>query len=332
MIRRLDTYFRLGAYLLLLLLGGGLLAGCSVFGGSDPRWDTDVPEESKAFKASGGTWGPDGTQIAFEYTPDVINPDSGGVNQLWIADLEAGTRRPVTRGRVTGPDWGPDGEWIVFHTASIPHYLFKINVQGDSLVPLSGPGAPNPDLEDTVGGRWSPSGDRLLYAVSAGEDSGIYTMRPDGSSVEKIVAWSVLPSWFPDGNRIVYISWDQTVEQGSGRQKQIFVANADGTGIEKLTDLPSSGTVSCPSVSPSGTQIAFVYRGEDERPEVFLMRADGTNIRQVTGGPGLVDCPRWRPDGQKILFGRTIPNVFRSLYLLDVETLEVEPVFPAEEG
>jgi len=306
-----------------------LLIGCSVFGGEDPPWDTDIPEESKAFNASGGTWSPDGAQIAFEYTPDVINPDSGGVNQLWIADLEAGTRHPVMRRRVADPDWSPGGAWIVFHTASIPRYLFKITARGDSLVPLSGLGSPNPDLEDTVSGRWSPNGDRLLYAISAGEPRGVSIMKPDGAEARILIPYGVLPSWFPDGKRIVYVNWDQTVERGSGRRKQIFVANADGTRIKKLTDLPNSGTVSCPSVSPDGTQIAFVYRGEDRRPEVFLMRADGTNIHQVTGGPGLVNCPRRRPDGQKILFERTIPNVSRSLYLLDVETLEVEPVFPA---
>lgn len=168
-------------------------AACSMLGEDDPPWDTDIPE-SEALKASLGTWNPDGTQIAFEYTPQVLTTESGGIDQLWIADLETGERRPVTRSRVAAPDWSPDSAWFVFHTASIPHYLFKINARGDSLVQLSGPGSPNPDLEDTVTGRWSPSGDRLLYAVSAGEDSGIYTMRPDGSSVEKLVAWTASPS------------------------------------------------------------------------------------------------------------------------------------------
>ena len=224
-----------------------------------------------------------------------------------------------------GLDWSLDGEWFVFHTASIPRYLFKINVRGDSLVRLSGADSPNPDLEDTVAGRWSLSGDRILYAVSAGKPRGVSMMNLDGSGARILILYGVMPNWFPNGESIVYVNWDTTVEEG--RRRQIHRARADGAEIEKLTDLLDSGIINYPSVSLDGAHIAFVYRAEDQSAEVFLMRADGTDIRQVTQGPGIARSPEWHPNGEKILFERFIPNVSHHLYLLDVETLEVEPVF-----
>jgi Tol biopolymer transport system component len=60
------------------------------------------------------------------------------------------------------------------------------------------------------------------------------------------------------------------------------------------------------------------------------MDVNGENITQLTEGNGIAQRLEWHPDGQTILFTRFIPNVSDRMYLLDVQTREVEPVFPAE--
>jgi len=124
------------------------------------------------------------------------------------------------------------------------------------------------------------------------------------------------------------VNWDQRVEDTS-RRRQIFRVRADGTRIEKLTDLPRSDRIATPSVSPDSQQIAFIHRAADGTEEVYLMRSDGTDIRQITQGPGNAERPEWHPEGETIAFSRQLPDGSHRLHLLDVETLEVEPVFPA---
>ena len=300
-----------------------LLAGCSLLGGDeDVPWDTDIPE-SEAFEADLGEWSPDGKRIAFQHNAELTEPNPGLLDQLWIADLETGERHMVHTGRVLALDWSPDGEWFAFHSFSDPEYLFKVDVNGQRLTRLTGEDSPNPDLRYTVTGNWSPSGDRLLYTVVAGEPRGISVMNPDGSDTQLLVPYGIQGSWFPDGERIIYVNWDPAVPEATGRARQVYTANADGTGIRKLTDLPDSDYLSTPVLSPDGKQIAFVYG----RDELHLMNVDGTDVRQVTNGEGIVGGPEWSPDGTQILFGRFIPNVSTRLYVLDVATLEVEPVF-----
>lgn len=306
------------------------LVACSTFGGDEPRWDTDVPD-SAPVEASLGTWGPEGKRIAFIHTPDSAEvPDPSSRNQLWTLHLETRQMRRVMNVPMFTPDWHPDGSRFVFHSTRIPQYLFTVGADGPPIRQLTGPGSPNPDFENTVVGRWRPDGNRILFSVEAGDRSGIYTMDPDGSSVQKRVGWSLMPDWFPSGDRITYVSWDSSVEDPA-RRKQIYVARADGTNRRKLTDLDDSRDTAAPSVSPDGQQIAFAH--DDQ---IYLMTADGTNVRQVTGGEGDAAQPEWSPDGRTILFWRRFfsggGRSTTRLFLLEVETLEVEPVFPADAG
>jgi len=310
-----DVLVKYWPFLLLCIT----LASCSLLGLDDPRWDTDVPE-SAPVRALLGTWGPEGERIAFIHTPDTADV-TAPFNQLWTYHLEADTMRRVLKGPLLTPNWSPSGNRFVFHSDQLPQHLFTASATGDSLNKLTGPNSPNPDLENTVIGKWSPTGNRLLFSVEAGEKSGIYTMTPDGSEVTKVVGWSVQPAWFPSGERIVYIDFD------SSDDRQVFVIGANGDDQRKLTNLDNSESLGWPSVSPDGEQIAFAY--DDQ---IYLMSATGENVRQVTGGKGTAQQPVWSPNGETILFWRRFFDSSQTperMYFLDVETLEVEPVFPA---
>jgi len=243
---------------------------------------------------------------------------------LWVADLDTDSRSRIFLGPVLDPAWSPQGKEIVFHSNSIPTFLFKIDIGADTLSPLTGPGSTNPDAEWHMIGRWSPDGSEILSTIYAGEPRGVSIMNSDGSRQQIIVPFGIHADWFPSGSKIVYVNWDMTA--AVPRQRQIYTANTDGTNRRKLTDLADSYILSTPAVSPDGSQIAFVYRGAEGEPELYLMNSSGENIRQVTGIGGGV-APAWHPDGHSILFTQ-YPE--RRLYLLDVRSLEVEPLFPQE--
>ena len=80
---------------------------------------------------------------------------------------------------------------------------------------------------------------------------------------------------------------------------EIYVINADGSGLQRLTSNDDKDT--CPAWSPDGTMIAFVS-DRDRNHEIYVMRADGSDQRRLTDTPGSEFHPDWSPDGAYIAF------------------------------
>ncbi len=79
----------------------------------------------------------------------------------------------------------------------------------------------------------------------------------------------------------------------------IYVMQADGTGLVQLTDHP--GDAGFPAWSPDGRRIAF-GSGRDGDFDIYVMQADGTGLVQLTDHPGRDGWPAWSPDGRRIAF------------------------------
>jgi TolB protein len=74
---------------------------------------------------------------------------------------------------------------------------------------------------------------------------------------------------------------------------QIFVMNADGTGVVNLTN-DSTAIAFGATWSPDGRRIAF--RGfRNGNVDIFVMNADGSGVVNVTNHPANDDAPNWSP-------------------------------------
>ncbi len=116
--------------------------------------------------------------------------------------------------------------------------LYVMNAEGSDLTQLRG--------GTVTFVSWSPDGRKLLLTgwPSNARNTGVpdlYTIRADGTDLVRLTgdeAWEDYAAWSPDGTRIAF----SRIEGGDGdypvSTSEIYVMNADGTGITRLTDSP----------------------------------------------------------------------------------------------
>ncbi len=159
---------------------------------------------------------------------------------------------------------------------------------------------------------WSPDGSRMVYQDPIVSERGIYVANADGSAAVRLTdgindAW---PSWSPDGSHVVFAStrYDPSIGlcEPAGADwlcpTDIYVMNADGSGVRRLTT--DTAPEYQPVWSPAGDRIAFVRAvGDGNATAIYTMAADGSDVRQVSSGDGGSDfSPSWSPDGSRIAF------------------------------
>ena len=100
-------------------------------------------------------------------------------------------------------------------------------------------------------------------------------------------------------------------ESDQNGDAEIYVMNADGSGLTNLTNSP--GYDGYPRWSPDGRRIAFVsnrHGGAD----IFVMNADGSGLTNLTNTPSSPEYyPAWSPDGRQIAFVR------KGLYVMNAD-------------
>lgn len=101
-------------------------------------------------------------------------------------------------------------------------------------------------------------------------------------------------AWSPDGSKISF-SWN-----GEGNF-EIYVAQADGSGVTRLTH--DAGSNRYASWSRDGSKIAFASdRAAKGHVDLYVMGTDGSAPTRLTHDPGSSSFPSWSKDGKKIAY------------------------------
>lgn len=152
--------------------------------------------------------------------------------------------------------------------------------------------ADTPTPEPTAGPEPTPTSTRepglggagRIVFVSNREDNRtlqLWTMNPDGSDPAQLTFGpgdKVHPRWSPDGQRILFSANGGSDSFGNELGLDLFVVNADGTGLQNLTSSVGDDTEG--RWNPAGTSIAFTST-----------RIGGTEVIHLMP----IDCPRGQP-------------------------------------
>jgi Tol biopolymer transport system component len=170
---------------------------------------------------------------------------------------------------------------------------------------------------------WSPSGAQIAFDRCS-ERCEIWVMTRNGTGAKRLgpnclrsrstsCVDRAFPAWSPDGRRIAF--GQGTLESGKLKFAEIYLMNADGTAVRRITRLtaatPFAMDVLRPAWSPNGKQLVFEAHNlaaadPPNRHALFIINADGSGLRQLTDwNLNAGDDPDWSPDGRLILF-RTI--------------------------
>ena len=84
------------------------------------------------------------------------------------------------------------------------------------------------------------------------------------------------PAWSPDGRRIAFRRFDGQLGSGFPGNSDLYVVNADGSGLRRLTRHAANVPRSF-AWSPDGRTIAFLHNRE-----VYIVKADGSGERRLT--------------------------------------------------
>jgi len=166
------------------------------------------------------------------------------------------------------PDLVP--KQIVFGSYTITGpQIFRVNPNGTSIVQVtSGLGGVLPS--------WSPDRTKIVYSRRIADVLTLMITKTDGS-------WNVthgpgyFARWSPDGSKIVF------QRDFPGAPPQVFVMNADGTGVQQMTNHQYGAYV--PNWSQDGSKILYTAApagGSGGQGEIWVMNANGANPHQVT--------------------------------------------------
>ena len=164
---------------------------------------------------------------------------------------------------------------------------------------------------------------KISYVRDNGEVHDVFTVNPDGTDrrrlTDGLAGVSETPQWSPDRSKIVF--------EGGPTGGDIYLINADGTGLTNLTRTPSGTDLEKgPKWSPDGNRILFakttiiidVNDVERQLTDLYTMSADGSGLMQLTatGTELTAGGYDWSPSGTQIAF-ESVRGGSQSIYVVN---------------
>lgn len=174
---------------------------------------------------------PDGARIVYYVRKTGIDyPNS---HNLWIMNRDGSDAHAITSrsGGAWDPAWSPDGQYILFASeiAGKPQ-LVIVESNGNNPVQVT--------EFDGIRGRndWSADGLTLSTYVGTPWDRDIFVFDLAGENARQLTDGgnNLAPSFSPDGEWIVFMSYRDNIRQDLGCE--IYIMRVDGSAVTRLTE------------------------------------------------------------------------------------------------
>jgi TolB protein len=225
----------------------------------------------------------------------------GGNKEIWEMDYDGTNQHAITNlGTVSiSPRVSPDNSRVAFSSLGKDGFQIKMySLLLGRIVNYPSTGGTN------ISPTWAPSGKEIAFSSSRSNDPEIWISDVNGAIARRITSLrgpDVSPTYNPKtGEQIAWIS-------GRTGLPQLYIMNADGSGITRLTD---GGYATSPSWSPNGQFIAFAWDrkygpGAPGGQDIYVMEVATKKWIQLTHDGGRCDFPSWSPDGRHIVYANT---------------------------
>jgi hypothetical protein len=189
----------------------------------------------------------------------------------------------------------------------------------------------------SIGPEISPDGRKVVFVTDRSGYADVYVASTlDGAILAKLVsgeqsdefeALHILRTgfaWSPDGSEICFVA-------KAGASDALHFIDSETGRLRKSVRFELDGTFT-PSWAPDGERIVFAGT-KNGASDLYVTDRNGEGLRRLTDDFYDERDPEWSPDGTRIAFAsdRDTPEEMGlrreyDLYVLDVETLEIERV------
>ncbi|WP_323171168.1 S9 family peptidase [Natrialba sp. PRR66] len=184
---------------------------------------------------------------------------------------------------------------------------------------------------------------RSAYGVSVGPDGDELSFLMDTTGTPQVWTLDGPREWpqqrtFAD-ERVTFASWSPErpelifgMDEGGNERAQLFRLDAETGAIENLTAMPDAKH-RWGGWSHDGERFAFTSNRRDEAVfDVYVQHRDehGNDATRLHEGDGWLSLAGWSPDDSRLLVSQAYSNFDQDLYVLDLETTELEHLTPHE--
>lgn len=230
-----------------------------------------------------GDWSPDGNRVAYGL------PNFDGTSQdLWVSDATGATPRRLYHCdgcQVAAVDWSPDGTRLAYvlrradGTWSLRVLTLATGATQDFSTGHRQIGPP----------RWSPDGTRVSLVETRDQAAFIDVLDPSvgRSSLHRVVGpidGMKRNDWSPDGTRFAFTAGSFMLEPGS--TADLYVVNADGTGLRRVTRVPAGTRLSAVEWENHGEPfLVSVASPHQDYEDSYLARVSSSGAITPLKGP-----------------------------------------------
>ncbi|MBI5824179.1 MAG: PD40 domain-containing protein [Chloroflexi bacterium] len=196
--------------------------------------------------------------------------------------------------------WSPDGHWIAFIAINTENNFFWHAQEDIYIVKSDGTElrrltySPRHTKRDIA---WSPDGQYILVAMGI-NGSDLYLVDAVNGEIAKRLTSSgnnYMAVWSPDGDKIAYLE-----------DLALSIMNVTDKTSQQIS-IPSNHHILGISWSPNNEQIAFVSSVDNSKcGDIFTVAINTGEITNLTSSKYYERYPDWLPDGNHLVFSRSV--------------------------